>query len=41
MEVTKEGIVLKEINPQYTIEQVQALTEAELIIAEKLETMKI
>jgi len=41
MEVTKEGLVLKEINPKYTIEQVQSLTEAKLTIPEELEVMKI
>jgi acetate CoA/acetoacetate CoA-transferase beta subunit len=32
MEITEEGIVLTEINPQYTIEEVKAATQAELII---------
>jgi acetate CoA/acetoacetate CoA-transferase beta subunit len=41
MEVTKEGIVLKEINPEFTIEDVKKLTEAKLIIPEKLKEMKI
>ncbi|SFG76424.1 3-oxoacid CoA-transferase subunit B [Clostridium homopropionicum] len=41
MEVTKEGIVLKEINPQYTIEQIQALTEAELIISPNLTELNV
>lgn len=36
MEITKEGIVLKEINPEYTVEQVQAATEASLILAPEL-----
>lgn len=36
MEITKEGIVLKEINPDFTIEQVQAATEASLILAPEL-----
>jgi acetate CoA/acetoacetate CoA-transferase beta subunit len=37
MEITKEGIVLKEINPEYTFEQVQEATEAELILSPELE----
>lgn len=41
MEVTPEGIVLKEINPEYTIEQVQAATEANLIIPKDLKEMKL
>ncbi len=32
MEVTPEGLVLTEINPEFTVEQVQAATEATLII---------
>lgn len=36
MEVTDKGLVLKEINPEYTVEEVQAATEAELIIADNL-----
>lgn len=33
MEITREGILLTEINEGYTIEEVQAATEAELIIS--------
>ncbi|GAB1433196.1 3-oxoacid CoA-transferase subunit B [Spirochaetota bacterium] len=40
IEVTPEGLVLKEINPEYTVEQVQAATEAKLIIKGKPEIMK-
>ena len=36
MEITREGILLKEINPEYTIEQVKAATGAELIISTEL-----
>ncbi|QOX65194.1 CoA transferase subunit B [Anoxybacterium hadale] len=36
MEITPEGIVLTEINEGYTIEEVQAATEAELIISLKI-----
>ncbi|MBP3254141.1 MAG: CoA transferase subunit B [Bacteroidales bacterium] len=39
MEITKEGIVLKEINPEFTVEQVQAATEAQLIIDKDLKPM--
>lgn len=40
MEVKPEGIVLTEINPLFTIEEVQALTEAQLIVSENLVEMK-
>lgn len=36
IEVTEQGLVLKEINPEFTVEQVQAATEPTLIIAEPL-----
>lgn len=39
MEITPEGIVLKEINPEFTVEQVQEATEATLIISENLKPM--
>lgn len=39
MEVTPEGIVLKEIHPEFTVEQVQAATEAKLIISDNLKPM--
>lgn len=41
MQVTKEGLVLKEIAPDVTVEEVIAKTEAELIIDENLKTMNI
>jgi len=41
MEVTKEGIVLREINPEFSVEQVQEATEATLIIPEDLKEMTI
>ena len=37
MEITKEGIVLTEINSGYTIEDIQAATEADLIISPELQ----
>ena len=40
MEITPKGIVLKEINPEFTVEQVQAATEAELIIDENLKKIE-
>lgn len=40
MDVTEKGIVLKEINPAYTVEQVQAATEVQLIIADDLTQME-
>ena len=39
MEITPEGIVLKELHPEFTVEQVQAATEAELIISPELKPM--
>ena len=40
MEITPEGIVLKEINPEFTVEEVQSQTEATLIIDNELREMK-
>ena len=40
MEVTPEGLVLTEINPEFTVEQVQAATEATLIISPELKSME-
>ena len=36
IEVTDKGLVLKEYNPEFTVEEIQAATEAELIIADDL-----
>ena len=41
MDITPEGIVLKEIHPEFTVEQVQAATEAKLIISPDLKPMDI
>ncbi len=41
MEVTNEGIVLEEINPTFTVNQVQEATEAKLIIPENLKEMRL
>lgn len=41
MEVTERGLVLKEINPEFSIEEVQAVTEPTLIIAEDLKNMEV
>lgn len=40
MDVTPAGLVLTEINPEFTVEQVQAATGAKLIIAEDLKPMR-
>ena len=40
MEITKDGIVLTELHPDFTVEQVQEATEAELIISPDLKPMK-
>jgi len=39
MEVTKEGIVLTELHPDFTVEQVQAATGTKLIISPDLKEM--
>lgn len=41
MEVTPDGLLLTEYNPEYTLEQIQAATEAELIISENLIPMAV
>lgn len=41
IEVTDKGLVLKELGPEATIEDVKAATEAELIIAEDIKTMEL
>ena len=41
MEITPGGIVLTEINPEFTVEQVQAATEAQLIISENLKQVNL
>ncbi len=40
MEVTPEGILLKEINPEFGVDEVQAATEAQLIISKDLKPME-
>lgn len=40
MVVTPKGLELKEINPEFTVEQVQAATEAELIVSPSLKEIK-
>ena len=39
LEVTDKGLYMTEINPEFTVEQVQAATEAELIISPELKSM--
>lgn len=41
IEVTPEGLVLVEINPEFTVEDVLAATEADLIISENLRSMEL
>jgi acetate CoA/acetoacetate CoA-transferase beta subunit len=41
IEVTQNGLFLMEINPNFTIEDVQKATEAELTISESLTKMEI
>ena len=41
MDITPEGIVLREIHPEFTVEQVQAATDAKLIIDPNLKPMDI
>ena len=40
MAVTPEGLVLTEYNPEFTVEQIQAATEATLIISPELKSME-
>jgi acetate CoA/acetoacetate CoA-transferase beta subunit len=40
MEITSEGILLKEINPLFTVDEVQEQTEATLIISPDLKPMQ-
>ncbi len=39
MEITKDGIVLTEFHPDYTVEQIQEATEAKLILSPDLKPM--
>ncbi|HWS42745.1 MAG TPA: 3-oxoacid CoA-transferase subunit B [Pseudoflavonifractor sp.] len=40
MEVTPEGLVLKEYNPEFAVEEIQSATEAALIISPELKPMR-
>lgn len=40
IEVAEDGLVLKEYNPEFTIEEIQSATEAELKIADDLKVME-
>jgi acetate CoA/acetoacetate CoA-transferase beta subunit len=40
MEISPEGIVLTEINPEYTVEQIQEATQCKLIISPILKDME-
>jgi acetate CoA/acetoacetate CoA-transferase beta subunit len=41
MEITEKGIMLTEIHPEFSIAEVQAATEAELIVSENLKSMDV
>jgi acetate CoA/acetoacetate CoA-transferase beta subunit len=41
MEVTPEGILLKELHPDFTLDEIKAATGCDLIIAENLKPMKV
>ncbi|MDD3688143.1 MAG: 3-oxoacid CoA-transferase subunit B [Bacteroidales bacterium] len=41
MEITDKGILLTEIHPEFSIADIQAATEAELIISENLKAMNV
>lgn len=41
MDVTPEGLVLTEYNPEFTLEEIQEATEAKLIISENLKEMEV
>lgn len=40
MEVSESGIVLTELNPEFSLEQIQEATEATLIVSDNLKEMK-
>lgn len=40
MEVSEAGIILTEINPEFSLEQIQEATEARLIVSDNLKEMK-
>ena len=39
LEVTDNGLLMTEINPEFTVEQVQAATAAPIKVAENLKSM--
>lgn len=41
IEVTQHGLVMKEVAPGWSVEEVQALTEPQLLVAEDLEEMEL
>lgn len=41
LEITPEGIVLKELHPEFSVEDIKANTEAELIIPSQIPAMKM
>jgi len=41
IDVTKKGLVLREVAPGWTVEEVQALTEAKLIVGEDLKEIEL
>lgn len=41
IEVSEDGLILKEINPEFTVEEVQKFTEPKLIISEQLKMMEV
>lgn len=41
IEVTQEGLVLKEVAPRWAVEEVQSFTEPKLIVAEDLKEVEI
>jgi acetate CoA/acetoacetate CoA-transferase beta subunit len=41
IDVIKEGLVLREYNPEYTLDEIKEATEAELIIPENIEKMVV
>lgn len=41
IEVSEDGLILREINPEFTVEEVQKFTEPKLIISEQLKMMEV
>ena len=41
IDITKQGLVLREVAPNWTVEEVQAVTEPKLIVAKDLKEIEL